>query len=806
MAGDRSTHHRTRVISRSLAVLLAGWWLAALPQTASAQLGGRAVPPPTYFLTMQNAYDRGDYASALRGFQDEWQGGIKNGAVRWVDSICFHTMLGECYYQEGDHSRALEQYNAACNLWIAHSTWMMNVQWPAAPRAANGNVNVAPWGTSNRRPQYAVYNDTYSVKQGNIDNSNVARNGGVVQLAVMFPVNVIEVCRCTALSARRRREILGPLVTFDTLAGDLVARLSGPSTPPGNWSQCFVDVMLGCSLAAAGKDQAAKTALERGLVAAGTFDHPLTGTALFELGRIELTAGNFLGAAGRFEEATYAAFQSNDVHLLEESFRYFALAHIMNGKPGNFGAAIAQAMTWAKARRAEPLYASLATLSAEALTVAGDARGATSAIGAAASAMGRNALASGKAGARMNFIAAQIFYQQGDVNNGDASLARAMAFQAGGSLWIFQMVLADEWFKKGVISPREAFDVYRTVLREPTPADWLSSPMESITTLLTPHPGPLENWFHVALGRKENEAAIDISDLIRRHRFFNSQAIGGRLLSLRWVLDGPEASLPQAVKLQRQDILAAFPAYDAAKKEAEALRAKIEAQPLLTADGEVQQQQAKLLEQYTIATARQEAVLKEISLRRTPCEMVFPPRRKIEDVQKSLGPKTACLAYIMAANRLYSCIITQKDLNITEITRATGGRGSVFTNVETLLKDWGNINAQRQIPAQTLAQERWKAIADDLSQQLLRTARTDFPAGYDELVVVPEGPLWYLPFEVLGSGGAESAPLITKLRVRYAPTVGLIVPDGRQRRPLPSTLLAVGKIYAQDKTGITDAA
>ena len=41
--------------------------------------------------------------------------------------------------------------------------------------------------------------------------------------------------------------------------------------------------------------------VERGLVAAGEYDHPLTSTALLELGRLALEAGNHAAAARYFE-------------------------------------------------------------------------------------------------------------------------------------------------------------------------------------------------------------------------------------------------------------------------------------------------------------------------------------------------------------------------------------------------------------------------------------------------------------------------------------------------------------------------
>src|SRR5262245_36198521 len=88
---------------------LANWAgpFGALPldaQTPTLPPGGlsmtRSVPPPSYFGTFR-AFNEGEYKDALKGFQAEGRGGIKTSTSRWIDSICYHAMSGECYYHMG---------------------------------------------------------------------------------------------------------------------------------------------------------------------------------------------------------------------------------------------------------------------------------------------------------------------------------------------------------------------------------------------------------------------------------------------------------------------------------------------------------------------------------------------------------------------------------------------------------------------------------------------------------------------------------------------------------------------------------
>jgi hypothetical protein len=56
---------------------------------------------------------------------------------------------------------------------------------------------------------------------------------------------------------------------------------------------------------------------------------------------------------------------------------------------------------------------------------------------------------------------------------------------------------------------------------------------------------------------------------------------------------------------------------------------------------------------------------------------------------------------------------------------------------------------------------------------------------------VPDGVLWYLPFEALQVGDQnESRDLLSLLSIRYAPTAALAVPDDRPVAPLARTLIA----------------
>ena len=56
----------------------------------------------------------GDYVTAKNAFQQECRLAIKTPQSLWIDSICYQTMVGECYYRTGDLDEALAVLYGGC--------------------------------------------------------------------------------------------------------------------------------------------------------------------------------------------------------------------------------------------------------------------------------------------------------------------------------------------------------------------------------------------------------------------------------------------------------------------------------------------------------------------------------------------------------------------------------------------------------------------------------------------------------------------------------------------------------------------
>lgn len=790
----------------ALAIGLASWLAASFscaPRACAQIAPGDGVPTRIYFATLPTYFD-GDYRASLNAFLNEGQGGIKTPTSRWIDSIAYFTMVGESYYQLGQMPRALDSYNAALKLYLAYSDWMMRVQFPVAIMPATvGTIRGVPWGQSQRGARIGQFPETFTMGQGRIDNSSAVFLGGVVQSPVLFPVHAAEIVRCTSLAIRRRRELLGAICKYDPLTDQLVNALASHPGPANHWSEAWIAVQLGCAYAAAGNASQASTTLQQALLVGGEYDHPLTSTALLELGHLALEAGDFAAAGRYFEETTYACINYPNPGNLEEAFRFGLIAHLLSNQKVPYPPLV-PAILWAKAQGLRQLQASLLLSAAENSSALGDPAQAGNFLGTARMLIGRSDLGISQLGARMNHLTALAAYQLGNVAGGDQALAAALAFQRTGSIWMFQISLADSRYMNGDFTERVGTTLYDILLRDPAPGDWTYSPLECLSKLSMPHGAAYEHWFEAVIKNiKEQDLALEIADRARRHRFFSTLDMGGRLLALRWILEGPAEALGERGLLERQDLLVRYPKYAELAREAAKVRTKLEAGPVVPATLEARREQGTQLAALAEIGQQQEVILREIGVRREAAEMVFPPVRKTRDVQKSMPEGQVLMAFFATSRNLYAFMYSHDRYAAWRINSPA----QLQKQIATMLREMGNFDANHEVPPADLAKGAWRATAGRVLSTLLEKSNVDLAGNFDELAIVPDGMVWYLPFEALYVGKPDrQKQLIAQSRVRYAPTVGLAVPTSRAHKPRPNVGVVVGKLHPHDDEAVASAA
>jgi len=798
--------------------LLAAISLLASPNATHAQVESRVVPRANYTLAFL-PYFEGEYETALRQFREANRTGIRSTAGRWVDSICYHTMMGECFYQAGDLTTALENYNAALQLYLTHKEWLLRVKFPdkIGPSSVAAKTRIT-WGSTTRATSFGHFPDVMSSLQGRFDNDQVLENGGVIVQPKLFPLRVVEILRCTTLAMSRRREIMGSLTEYDPFTRELLTALAARPGPPNHWSSSWISLQLGVAYASAGRPVEASTELTRAIQVGDRFDHPLTPRALLELGRIAYEQEKYEVAISLLMEATYSAAIFGRHDVMSEAFQLATNAHMIINKRAVF-APLAPAIAWAKTNGSAALQASLWLSLAENAADLGNTSAAGDALTQAQRIISRSEMAGGRIGARFQYASALVSYQKGNSNAGDAAFVAAMSNQRDSSKWLFQIQLADVLARDASTPMRVKWKLLTELLRDPRSKDWAVDPVESYAVLLTPPLGALENFLELALLRKELEVAIEITERIRRRRFYTALPLGGRLLSLRWILAAPTATLSESAQLQRTDLLARYPTYAKLAQQSAHLQRQLHTIPLELPEEADTKKQAGLLKQLAAVSDLQEGMLRDIALRREAAEFSFPRIRTVEEFRASMPENSAALSFFRTSRAIYAFWITPEDIFVWQAAPTA----VIGNQLAAMFKSWGQHDRTQTISLDDLRNEEWQMHAAQLLTLLLGDKP---PIKWDELshlIVVPDGVLWYVPFETLLVRSSEPAPKLALekekdkvkkkgdekevvrytplhelLTLRTAPTLSLAMPAEIRMPGKPRIGAAVGQLNPRE--------
>ncbi|MGL4593978.1 MAG: hypothetical protein ACRCUY_04525 [Thermoguttaceae bacterium] len=783
----------------------------------------RTVPTSEYFAIGLVYYNRGEFRKAQTEFNSYLRSAVKMPNSRgqidlWLDSMCYWTMIGETHYQLAEYDLAMTAFDNALAIYLQQPTWLNNLIYARDPTAVPRVPLV--WGASERKGGVGEFRQSdFQIRQDLIDLVPLKQQGvAVVQNSKLVTIRADEIIAKMALMIRRRAEILGPLSKYDPTTKTLTEILGGRPCPPNHFSGSWIDVLYGLSLSAMGDDAAAEPILLRGLLMIGTFDHQLTAVALNELGNIAMRNGKNEDAMKCYAEASYSAFIFQDWALLGEVFRNMGNLQkwIDKTKPLPL---LQLALNWFSNQRdvcplvllpllhevAEDKFMQQAVTEAEILRTR------------AANLMNRTVLTETMHWARNQYLAAMISYSIATKNfvdgkpfsllPGDQFLVSALKMLRRGSLWIYQIRYLEQLFAKGAISTRGAItmraadELFDIMLREPTAFDWSVRPMESLAVMTLVPPAIYERWFFVAMQRGDREKAFNITERSRQARFYAAFDLGPRLFSLRSLLEPGEDETEAGKLAARQEIVTLFPAFEELNKRIANTKNNLQTVPLFSNEKSSSKEPSKLalLEKDSIA---QEALLRQVALARISVPNSFPPMLTLEEIRKQLPEKTSMLVFVDSLGTTYGFLIDQKSFEMWPIIQDTRAP-SIQKLVVDFLEGMGNRDANRAMTEKELldSKAKWKTAGSELLKRLLNKEKE---VAFTELVIVPTGILWYVPFEALTIPvDGDYLPVLTAaedpLIIRYAPTASLGVPLKQGRSATMQTLVFTGKMSSKDE-------
>ncbi|MCL2120365.1 MAG: tetratricopeptide repeat protein, partial [Planctomycetaceae bacterium] len=330
------------------------------PETQEACLSDR-------YFAVQAIFDSGNFIEAIQEYGTEIRRVVQNGRSHWVDSICYHARVGECHYQMGGNDSAMACFDIALQDYLDNDEWPHWLHFDTASGVQYKAKSLPPWGDrSLSSGELAVIPDRVLIDFmfADIDGGDSRREFVLAPDSAAIPIHPTEVAVCMAMALYRRAELLGLLGACNDLNDKLVARLRRNPFPDDHWSAAWGNILLALALAAAGNDIEAKPLLEQSLQIENTADHPLTGFAQLELGKMALRAGDYTAAHRHFVAASHSGWHYANTFVTGEAFRYVAVTQKMI-TPDTNANVLPKALEWAERERLRGLQIWLNTLLAE---------------------------------------------------------------------------------------------------------------------------------------------------------------------------------------------------------------------------------------------------------------------------------------------------------------------------------------------------------------------------------------------------------------------------------------------------------
>jgi len=775
-------------------------WVAPI-SVATAQVRSNRLPKQDYYIAFGEYY-RGDYKGALRQFSSAHNTAFRVGNNRFIDSVCTLTMQGECHYQVGDYATAMNFYNQSAELYLqwADRRWQRDIQLPSTIPVSTNAVQKArvTWGTPKRQGRIAKIPGTVSVLRGQNDAPRILIGDSILDTSEFRPVDVTEVMRCLALTIRRRGSILGPSAKFDPLSIRIAAKLKRPGMGNGSYLGTLNGIVYGCVISSFGENDKAVDLLTRSLQLTGKLDHPLTSLGLIELAEIELLKENSTKAVSLATEASFTAAYFEQYDRIEEALSIGTQAHLLTQR--NLFPPLRNAVAWAGREDADKMQAALSVRMAECFSEGGDANASGNVLKNVNRLFSpRNSLGNTIIASRAKYLTALNSFLVGNNQAGFKQLQDAIGHLGTRSKLQYRLRTADTVNSQGGLTEKQADALYTQTLQDPSDLQWKLDPMEAMAFLLTPHVDAMQRWFTVVVNRKRNGQALEIADAIRRHRFYSTLPMGGRLLSLRWVMHGSVTLLSQNSLQQRQRFLTRYADYRKLLNDAATVRAKLDDLEVFpdkaSPDFGVRKKQVSELVKISDA---QESRLASFALRREPADLAFPPRVNPERIEASMEPGQLALITLQTSDGYYIFMIDSQRTRYFGLVSANAvkrGLGAIMKSIGTS----GNFAS-----TDVLSTNQWKEKVADFQTNLLEDIDAQQLAQTKELIVVPDGLFWYLPWESFFVDlESQETTFADTMSIRYCPTLSLAFAKPLAVGRSEQTGLVAGSMYAKTDNALT---
>jgi CHAT domain len=712
----------------------------------------------------------------------------------WIDSIPPMVMLGESYFHVGKVTMAMEQYDNALKIALTYPNWLEQVAAPVELQPFESKLKGINWFTASRPTRASATPESGQLAV------EVAGQG--VGQQVNTRIDASEVLRTMGIAIVRRGEVLGPLAKHSPLAGPLKEMLGRDLAQRSEWAKSSWRLLRGFHALSVPSDVDALALIQAHAYINSDIDYYMTSLALLQLGKLHWKQQNIGAALPYWQDGSLIAARYEQHAMLAETLQTLAAA-CAAGNRIELLAGIQNAATWG-VKHSAWVQASGFAGAAELATLTGDANAAEANSRQAAAAFRIRDVMLPRAQAQLFYANAIAAFNENRGLFGQQSLESALKIMRGtaqdGAMakQIFQMQLVLNLMQGNALQIVDAEAVLGEILREPGIEQWQMDPLETIAAMTTSAVPAYATWLDLAERRGSKEQIVERMDLIQRQRLYEALPLGGRMFGLRTAFLGDQTQLPTDLQVSVMQWLQLAPELAKSTQRVAALLAPLADAPLPLEERQISAELRKNLTELGKATELHENLLHLQALRRRPLNRFVPFSASVATSQTALDNDDLLIGFISFGGKLYGTAITK---NAVE-TWSTGELPQIEVHIKSLLSEIAVASPSKVTPSQATAKDAaWRETMQRLYAKLLPPNIQALVVGADRIIVVPDGVLWYLPFELLpATSRSLNSNWLAKHAVTYIPTLGSLPLINLPAPKVKRTLLASASFFSQDKT------
>ncbi len=739
-------------------------------------------PNAQYYVGLE-LYREGSCGDASGAFDAALKICRRDPSGRWIDAIPVHAMLGECFYQAGDLPAATQQIDAALEIAIRYGGWLGRVDWNLVMKAGELARDPASAWAGNDAPSIIPYASAFALTTGSDFSRGISE--GPLAAPRMTLVDGNEILRGLAIALYRRRIIFGPLSSDYEITSKVVASLGDP----GNVNASpLVGSVTACGHFGSGHDNDVLMSTQKSSVIAGRV-HPLSPIAMIAAARVLASRDNFVDALPIALRAAAAAAALRQPELVHEAM--LVAGGCVTPETAAMVKALATAAASAHLRSGRSASIGAMFASAEASTVLGDLDAAQMMVNQAATLLQRREVLLPRTVASFELIAARLAADRGAAMGShpkeiDEPISRMLAFALGQGVALDGKRRLDRGNADSLATPRlfqlgliiaqagsrgignRAVDLrlaqYVTDLPSGLlpPQVWRADHVDALA-FESYDLSPAIAAYLVSTWKRQTPLEVLVqSDALLRRRYLATLPLGGRVHQTR-----------RLAATERDLLVDSAAAIFVNPPPRLARMTKILATPLPLAGSR----------EWSDRGATLESLATQLALSRGNLPPSMPPPLIGQSDIDLLARDTAMITFVQLADTYIGTVTYDGTVK----TWSTIAARAINAEIAKLLRGIGVLEGRGV--ARIDDAQAWRSDAAKLASQLLPEEVVSVFSAAKRLVVVPDGPLWYLPFELLESDSPGSTESLADNRwgdrysITYSPTPGFVLHPVSSDRP-----------------------